>query len=527
MSDERYKRPHITLDLGFKSDIRLNEYGEEEDFGCEEVVPYESLVPDTHHYLFGFLNADLESAGIYIRKAVETGDRDYVDKAMDILRDSHPYFSRFKEHVDAYLHRSLAGEAWRNNAVADPAALLESFGVTYGWYLDPDSWLHPLSIGNTESLLYAQEDLKRRVVLLLSDENEELARMPQQARVGLYYPVCKDSLSTPPFSPLLSSIPRQDVIPVLDSFRTLQTRMDFDEDLQASYFEAVGELCSDEKALPDILRDAARDASEADGDAVGVNYVAEYLEEILALETRNMFFEGVRVRRCRRCGEYFPVTEESSEYCQVRDKEGGSSCFLIERKAALKPEIDKIYHRAYKTHHDRITFGHEAKEDVDRWRKEARTMQSKVYEDSSFSPEDYRKVIMMPADEMHELVAVGMESLSGSGDVVPEKAACEAPSGRPAELKLVDRLDIGEGFWTEKYASDDYEVSVNSSGGVVTVIANPKKTWLPEIQMTGGTVTRIGFIGNDIFEENLAAYVDGLKGSEQMIEMLRKMFFQK
>lgn len=107
------------------------------------------------------------------------------------------------------------------------------------------------------------------------------------------------------------------------------------------------------------------------------------------------------------------------------------------------------------------------------------------------------------------------------GDAV----SADTMKNEPAELTLIDRLDLGGGFYSEKYTSDDYDVSVLSSGGSVTINASPMKSWLPEIRMNDGEVTRIGFVGDIVLEDNIADCANGLMGSAKMIEMLRESFF--
>ncbi len=91
-------------------------------------------------------------------------------------------------------------------------------------------------------------------------------------------------------------------------------------------------------------------------------------------------------------------------------------------------------------------------------------------------------------------------------------------------LILVNRTDFGEGFSSETYRSDDYEVSVVSSQGNVTIMASPLRSWLPEIHLSNGNVTKIGFTGDIILEENLLSCARGLAAAPDILNVLRERF---
>lgn len=89
---------------------------------------------------------------------------------------------------------------------------------------------------------------------------------------------------------------------------------------------------------------------------------------------------------------------------------------------------------------------------------------------------------------------------------------------------LVNRSDFGEGFSSETYRSNDYEVSVVSSQGSVSIKASPLKSWLPEVHMSNGNVTKIGFTGDIILEENLLRCARGLAAAPDILNDLRERF---
>lgn len=103
--------------------------------------------------------------------------------------------------------------------------------------------------------------------------------------------------------------------------------------------------------------------------------------------------------------------------------------------------------------------------------------------------------------------------------------AADRKSGRQ-ELAEVRSTELGEGFSITEYKSSDYKVTVTRSPGMVSIKADPLLLNLPEIRISNGCVTRIGFVGDMILEENISACASGLKKAEAFIAQLREEFQQ-
>lgn len=104
------------------------------------------------------------------------------------------------------------------------------------------------------------------------------------------------------------------------------------------------------------------------------------------------------------------------------------------------------------------------------------------------------------------------------------KRAVEADN-EPVEENFVlsGKQDLGEDFSIEEYKSANYEVTVTANSGVKSVKAVPRCAHLPEVYLCDGQVTRIGFIGNEIYEENLEKSGQALIGTVDLLKKLRKM----
>ena len=396
MSDSLFKTTNTYLDLGYMPNIGQDGSGSVDDWGSEEIVPAAKLIPDSHQYLFDYLDADLESADRLLDEAIAEEDREKRDKAAESIRRSHPFFGYYEINVEKYVKKTVMEKLRHPGSNVNSA---EMFGIT-------SDDMHELSEerslelkGSVMSLLKMQERLRTQTVLLLSDNNEALAGVPMIVRAGLFGLYDQRRLSAPPFDPVLSDVRAQDVIPLSASMKLEQAKLDFDEAYEERFRSGIEELLHDEAGLPPVIKEITENADTEDGGALGLRFEAEYLEDILELEMKMLLFSGSRVKKCGRCGRYFVVEEDGNRFCQRLDAKTGWTCRGIEYAREIKPEADRIYHRAYKTHHDRITAGKETKEEVDAWREKARKLQDKVLY-AEITPKEYRVLLMRPANEL-------------------------------------------------------------------------------------------------------------------------------
>lgn len=400
------------LVLGYKEDLIPEPDGTISDWGYILKVPIEQYIPETHHYLLRFLEADLKKVNICLDAAVSERNRDKVHEAADLLRKTHPYFSEHEDHVTACISNSLACMVWNDLSIKDPSPVLDMLGVSDMHYHDADIWKGSYERGTVDGLWLCQWDIQRIVSLILKDTNPALSKLPYSVRVGLYAMLNHAVLRDPCSDAACIEERSQFILPVPKSMKYVSARMDFEEGYEEKYYDAVDHVVADDSAFPDIIKEIAEKAIAADdGTSVTAEkeYIIDSLEDLLELEIKLMLESGCRIRKCRRCGKDFVVSPVSAEYCDVIDDTYGKTCALIEYGEKIRPEVDKIYKTAYKTQHARIRSGNATKEDVDQWRRDAKSIQRYVY-DKTISLEEYKMIIMKPASELAAIDDVGIRA---------------------------------------------------------------------------------------------------------------------
>ena len=113
-----------------------------------------------------------------------------------------------------------------------------------------------------------------------------------------------------------------------------------------------------------------------------MEYEVDDLRQLAYLEILLMIQEDTMIKKCKRCGKYFVVTNRNVAYCERVD-ESGVRCSEVGshqnfQKKMASDEALQIYNRAYKTHHARVRKGAMSKEDFRLWYKEAKAKLEQV-----------------------------------------------------------------------------------------------------------------------------------------------------
>lgn len=148
-----------------------------------------------------------------------------------------------------------------------------------------------------------------------------------------------------------------------------------------------------------------------------------------------------------------------------------------------------------------------------------------IREKSGLSRAAFSRAYEIPVRTLEEWEAGRRKPPAYVLNLLERAVAADRKSGRQ-ELAEVRSTELDEGFSITEYKSSDYEVTVTRSPGMVSIKADPLLLNLPEIRISNGCVTRIGFVGDMILEENIAACASGLKEAKAFIAQLREEFQQ-
>ena len=382
-------RTDIMINLGMRTST------DDPDTVFEEVIPKEEYMPKDHRFLFDFLSVSLKRIHDLLEEAVANREQGKAKEADTLLKKTRPFFFNTEART-AYINRSLA-EIIRNDPnLTNRYSLLEQIGLPFNGHFDSEYWLSSdFKKGTIRSLIEKQEDCRKKIVLLFDDTNPDLAKTPMSVRAGLYGMVGNDADAMP----IILNVQCRYILPAAQSMRVLQASMDFDDNFSNSVLNAVADMEKGKMDTPPVLKKILGAADS--GETVGyTEYSAEYLEDILDLEICFFFFEGVRLKRCRNCGRYFPVSPLNDKYCNIEDV-NGNSCLKNAAREELKKQVDQIYTQAYRSHFARVKNGKESKEYLDKWRPEAKRLQEEVYQFKVTLPE-YKRILMLKETESGE-----------------------------------------------------------------------------------------------------------------------------
>ena len=136
------------------------------------------------------------------------------------------------------------------------------------------------------------------------------------------------------------------------------------------------------EALENQMAEAVELAEAQETNPIYMEYEVDDLRQLAYLEILLMIQEDTMIKKCKRCGKYFVVTNRNVAYCERVD-ESGVRCSEVGshqnfQKKMASDEALQIYNRAYKAHHARVRKGAMSKEDFRLWYKEAKAKLEQV-----------------------------------------------------------------------------------------------------------------------------------------------------
>lgn len=181
------------LQIGFSTDTVLND-------AFPVVVEMEKLIPETHEFLFQFLDYDLSKVENHFAEylsCVDSGqkpNKKLLSITVSLLAEMHPYFRLCRENATDLLNRIIAGYIVSRRSeldVAEQKKLFLSLCVTnQGLFMNPDDiFERKIDVGEQRTLDYIyrlQSHLRRWVFLTLDNTNPALAKLSSKRRSALY-----------------------------------------------------------------------------------------------------------------------------------------------------------------------------------------------------------------------------------------------------------------------------------------------------------------------------------------------------
>ncbi len=352
------------------------------------IVSMETLIPDSHEFLFQFLDYKLsipeEAMHAYLAclDNVSEPDRQLRQSAFAELQQIHPYFRLSSTNTAAFLNRIFAGYIkTRFSELPDDQqkVLFQKICVTeYSFPINPEYYFD-FSIGAgcpfiLDYLFNLQRVIRIRVFLTIDDTNPELASLSRERRSALY-----GFVSSPYDSSL--SIELEFSTLFSNKLKKKEIRWDF------AHKDYYGELYRDLDALvsfdpsgsiPSTVQQALNAAKDVDGSDI-ITYKLRDFSNLLELEVHRLLLSGARVRRCKNCNNYFIIERENQEYCGCIAPDATQPCAEIgqqkenkrkEKNLGKKPE--EIYHNAYNAHQNKVRRGTLSEETFRQWVDEAK-----------------------------------------------------------------------------------------------------------------------------------------------------------
>ena len=364
------------------------------------VVPYDTMIPGDHVNLFRFLGTDIDRIITDIEKNV-----DDTVTSMEKGGDG-PDFSSCVEDVLG-IHPFM--ETGDNLAFFFNNTVLSYIGECYGSYADvlrlagsicispfPDRAVMASLLSCNGSAdedgtysLYELESLRKSVKWLMEvvfDDTFDSVKALGQARRETFY-----EWAGPCVFPRLPDFGFRGSFStgLCDGGRLFRAKADSDEEYRYRVAEWAKSVFGDGEnppagaGLPLFPDDAC--------EAVRIVYEVDGLEDLIGLEIRQMFLEGIRVKRCGCCGRYYVWHEGVPGYCVIPDartKDVSGTC----RARFLKDIAASMYLKAYKTHNQRLNRGSCSREEMDRWKEEAREARDRAVV-SAITMEEYADIL--------------------------------------------------------------------------------------------------------------------------------------
>lgn len=362
-------------------------------------VPYGSLIPDSHIYLFRFLGTDLDEIAsciesfadrLFFRSAPESAARDYAGLA-DMIRSVHPFMDT-DTRADRYLVYSavsyLVEKHGYGDRTEDVIRILRSSlpEVSFTAPVRPSETLqHTGSMFSIKSLKTLQEALRRLLAVVFDDSFAVARAIPQNEREALYSESYGHDLpgicgKTETFRSLLLN--------GRDGSPGYLPGMNFADRKQP---ETRGYV--DSVFLRGDYPDGYPGSVSSEGGEAGIRivYRAENLYELFNIEITDMLLNRIRIRRCLKCGRYYVYREGDPKYCVIPDDETGSPSSTC-RAEYLKKKVREMYLKAYKTHNQRYNRGTCTREQISEWEAEAKEAGRKLVA-SAISMDEYLRIL--------------------------------------------------------------------------------------------------------------------------------------
>ncbi|MDD3417718.1 MAG: DUF6076 domain-containing protein [Lachnospiraceae bacterium] len=369
------------------------------------IVHEELLIPQTHEYLFNFLDTDLSRLDLYLDSYLscisgsETtkGDSVIMQQLYDELFKVHPFFRTSPENASTVINFAIANYI-KGVCPDDEAEQLKLFSlagttlyntgdVEASFYLDR-------STGHKEEHLFEelyelQEDISNWVFIALDNSNPDMAKMSGIQRNAIYSTIYGNS-----FTPLLETTVEKTIVKNT-KLGYVSSLMDFDEDFILNMINAITEMKKNPGAdTPDIMKQLIEASEGITEDREQYTYITENLDALLKLEVYDMSQNNIRIKRCKNCGRYFILEKNNVEYCNRIAAGETRPCSEIgrartyEQRVASENNAMTLYRKAYKTHYARIAAGKMTKDDFDAWKAEATTKREQV-DSGSLAFEEY------------------------------------------------------------------------------------------------------------------------------------------
>lgn len=430
------------LSIGWYWDPDLREY-------FQHVADLHSLIPDSHEYLFQFIDFDLYRIETPLAQYLScldvhnddgsdpVPDRKVLRLAVTALQEMHPYFKGSPVKTAYMLNRIFAGYILRhfsNLSESRQKDLFRRVALTkFSDYADPElCFEHSISVGSErvlDCLFTLQKKLRRWIFVTLDDSNKDLASLSTKRRSALYSIIVpSDGDGDDPILKIQANFAQRHSEKMTKKLRKWESDLVFDildldedddlddnldndldgdaepngksrngkVDMIAKITQCIDELYFNPSAsIPGAIKEAIQLTSDVDDYDV-ITYEISDFSELLDLEVYRMIAEGLRIKRCGNCNKYFiPKTPEEEGCNRIPDGSARTCAQILKTKKKEKPveEIpektpQELYRTAYKKQSARVRKGAISQESFDQWKKEGLAKKALV-EAGQLSYEEY------------------------------------------------------------------------------------------------------------------------------------------
>lgn len=368
-----------------------------------------------HNCLFEYIAKDLSDLPVLFEQYVWTQmdintlelkhqnseNAEILNKIKEFLASAHPYYKQDCEHTiikaigryfnDLLLHLKLntrnlcsvdVTDKWYAERIRRLLRPLAQYPEDYSgeFYAAYQKKMQegPFSIEDVEetfimdvpqhrpvgfsSEIWTQREITNLLYLVLDISVPELEKFTLAQRARTYGKIIQREYNVP-----LVKVPQTwSLLPPCKSEKKLD-----------GYIRGYTESFLSGKGVPLEFMEQINELTEGqEADPAYVEYEIDDLRQLVYLEALTMIQAGTMVKRCKRCGKYFIVTNRNVAYCDRID-ESGLRCSVVGPGESFQKKMEadealQIYNRAYKTHHARVRKGTMSQENFDEWRKNAK-----------------------------------------------------------------------------------------------------------------------------------------------------------